>query len=241
MWPTVELCFQMMLLLYFKQAIFFLGVLLLLPTSALVVIPTLSLIIFSLLCITITCTLQELEVAEASSFAAFQDKVSWIHLSKYTLTTCMVPNPDPHTRAPVLLLGGEGVNTFVLHKRDWRQPGLSWRESLYQERLWGKETLKRLWQSWSWWGAVLLGPGSRCVLWKPLWIPSRDRFQGLVVTIKAGFLKVVAGRGRAAPGKDFPGMSNFWCCSEQEQAENQHVLHTTLFPKQRGLVFLVIW
>lgn len=76
MWPTVELCFQMMLLLYFKQAIFFLGVLLLLPTSALVVIPTLSLIIFSLLCITITCTLQELEVAEASSFAAFQDKVS---------------------------------------------------------------------------------------------------------------------------------------------------------------------
>lgn len=67
------------------------------------------------------------------------------------------PCPAPQNRGvPEQALSRERVNMFALNKPDWSQAGLSWRESLYQERLWGKETLKRLsGRVWSWWGVVL--------------------------------------------------------------------------------------
>jgi len=84
-------------------------------------------------------------VAAALSFAAFQHKSVMSPLQQLQHR----PHACWHTVTctpghPVQALGGEGVNMFVSHKRDWSQTGLSWRESLYQERLWEKETLKRL-------------------------------------------------------------------------------------------------
>lgn len=72
--------------------------------------------------------------------------------------------------------------------RDWSQTGLSWRESLYQERLWEKETLKRLSRECRVGGELCcwdLGAGTCCGSLCPS--PSGTDFGARCSPLKLGF------------------------------------------------------